>query len=396
MKPIAPLTRLIAALTAVTLFATAATAQPMGGRPQAGPTEVGVVTAQRETVPLTEIIPGRAVAFQENAVRPRVNGMITEIIYTPGQTVTPGTPLFRIESDVYEAAVLSAEASLTQATTTRDNATVNVQRLEQLSSNNTGTRTDLDTARATLATAEAALVTAQNNLDDARRELGWTTVTSPIQGIAGLPAVTIGDIVTANQTTGLVTVTRIDPIYVDLTEPAARLLSVRSRIEQGLLSRTDRVDVTLTLDDGQSSSYRGSLVAPGVSVSQTTASQTIRFQFDNPGGRILPGMFVRGDITVGTTDAILVPQRATSRANDGSLTVWVVGEGNKSQQLTLTSLGVTRNAWIVTSGIEEGAQIMVDGLNNMAAGRDVIPVPVTINELGLIEDMIPTSAQAGN
>lgn len=313
-----------------------------------------------------------------------------------GQTVTPGTPLFRIESDVYEAAVLSAEASLTQATTTRDNATVNVQRLEQLSSNNTGTRTDLDTARATLATAEAALVTAQNNLDDARRELGWTTVTSPIQGIAGLPAVTIGDIVTANQTTGLVTVTRIDPIYVDLTEPAARLLSVRSRIEQGLLSRTDRVDVTLTLDDGQSSSYRGSLVAPGVSVSQTTASQTIRFQFDNPGGRILPGMFVRGDITVGTTDAILVPQRATSRANDGSLTVWVVGEGNKSQQLTLTSLGVTRNAWIVTSGIEEGAQIMVDGLNNMAAGRDVIPVPVTINELGLIEDMIPASAQAGN
>ncbi|ARO13561.1 membrane fusion protein, multidrug efflux system [Ketogulonicigenium robustum] len=400
MKPTLPLRHLLTPLAILLLSAGMAIAQPMGGGGgfggrSAGPTQVGVVTAAVETVALTEVIPGRAVAFQESAVRPRVGGMITEILYVSGQDVTVGTPLFRIESDTYEAAVLSAEATLTQATTARDNAATNLQRLEQLSNNNAATRTDMDGARATFAAAQATLVNAQNALDDAQRELKWTTVSSPIDGIAGLPAITVGDIVTANQTTGLVNVTRIDPIYVDLTEPAARLLSVRTQIEQGQLSPKDTVDVTLTLDDGRSTSFTGALVAPEVAISQTTASQTIRFQFDNPQRRILPGMFVRGEITIGSTDAVLVPQRATSRANDGSLTVWVVGAGNKSEQRTLTSMGVTRNSWIVTEGLIAGDQIIVDGLSNMQAGRDVVPVPVTINALGLVED-VPATPQGGN
>lgn len=392
-RQIAPfLTVLLAALWIGT--GVAAQMGPPGGRgAPAGPTTVGVITVARETVALQEIVPGRALASEQSAVRPRVGGVITDMLYEPGAAVAVGTPLFQIEDEVFRANLAAAEAQLVQAQTARDNAAATVERVERLS--NSTTRVEGDTARATLASAEAQLINAQNARDNAARDLRHTIVTSPIAGIAGLPEVTIGDLVTANQATGLVTITRIDPIHIDLSEPSARLMSLRNQIEAGLLSANDSVDVTLTLDDGSSYAGAGRLIAPGITVSTSTGTQTMRFSFENPEARILPGMFVRGAVTLGTLEAILLPQRATSRGNDGTLTVWAVGPENKTVRRRLETMGATNNNWIVTAGLEDGDQVLLDGLRNMQEGREVIPTPVRINALGLVEDLEPATPPAG-
>lgn len=375
MPKTAPLFRTAFRLLMILTLAIGGAAQaqmgPGGRGAPTGPTTVGVITVTRESVDLQELVPGRALASEESLVRPRVGGMITAILYEPGASVSAGTPLFQIEDEIFRANLAATEAQLVQAQTARDNAAASVERFERLA--NSATRVDADTARATLASAEAQLINAQNARDNAARELRYTIVTSPIAGIAGLPEVTVGDLVTANQATGLVTVTRIDPIHIDLTEPSARLMSLRNQVEAGLLSPNDAVDVTLTLDGGGTYEGAGRLIAPGLNVSTTTGTQTMRFSFENPEARILPGMFVRGAVTLGSVDAILVPQRATSRGNDGSLTVWVVGADNKTERRTLQTMGETRNHWIVTDGLEEGAQVLLDGLRNMQVGREVVP-----------------------
>lgn len=382
--------RMVVLLTLAMASGAQAQMGPPGGRPPAGPTTVGVITVTSEPVALQEIVPGRALASEESLVRPRVGGVITAILYTPGASVAAGTPLFQIEDEIFRANLAATEAQLVQAQTARDNAAATVERIERLS--NSTTRVEGDTARATLASAEAQLINAQNARDNAARDLRYTTVTSPIAGIAGLPEVTVGDLVTANQAAGLVTITRIDPIHIDLTEPSARLMSLRNQVEAGLLSPNDEVAVTLTLDDGSSYAGAGTLIAPGITVSTSTGTQTMRFSFENPEARILPGMFVRGAVTLGTLEAMLVPQRATSRGNDGALSVWVVGAENKTERRTLQTMGAKDNHWIVTSGLEDGAQVLLDGLRNMQVGREVNPTPVRINELGLVEDLAPAGA----
>lgn len=354
------------------------------GRAPTGPTTVGVITVEKTQVPLTQIVPGRALASATSVVRPRVSGLITEILYEAGNPVQAGQPLFKIEDESFAASLRAAEAALLQAQTARANAQSTLERIERLGAS--ATRVEADSARAALAAAEAALVNSENTLRTATRDLGYTTVTAPLDGIISYPDVVLGDLVTANQAAGLATITRLDPIHIDLTEPAARLMSVRNQIEAGLISPQDSLHVKITLEDGSVHSGAGTLIAPGITVSPSTGTQTMRFAFENPEGRILPGQFVRGEITVGNVEAVLLPQRATSRGNDGSLTAWIVGEGSKTEQRRLTTQGARDNHWIVTSGLDGGEQVLVDGLRNMQLGREVIPTPVHINALGLVED----------
>ncbi|NIZ10891.1 efflux RND transporter periplasmic adaptor subunit [Pseudooceanicola sp. HF7] len=349
-----------------------------------GPAQVGVVTLEQSLVPYTVTLPGRAVAHDDTEVRPRVEGIIEEIAYRPGTRVAAGDVLFRLETDTYDLALLAAEAQRASARSAVAVAQSTVDRYNKLTSAAIS-QADRDGADATLASAQATLAAAEASLKSAQLNLDRTVIRSPIDGIVGLSDYSVGALVTANQSDPLTTVTRVDPIYVDVQESSARMLRNRARMESGALQPSDKVEIRLVLETGRIYEGTGTLVTPSTAVSTTTGTVDFRFEFDNPDRLLMPGQFLRVTAEVGKIEAILVPQRATSRSSDGTLTAFVAEDGT-ARQVTLTTQGAYQNAWIVTAGVEDGQRLVVDGLRNLAAGAQIAPVPVTIDADGIVRD----------
>ncbi|CAM9975264.1 unnamed protein product, partial [Chrysoparadoxa australica] len=331
--------KMMGAVLALTGSATIANAQfgPPGGMDM-GPLEVGVVELTLQEVPRVVTSPGRAVAFQEVAVRPRVGGVIEEVLYTPDQLLQVGDPLFRIDDSAYVAAEATARANVAMAEANLAVTQSAYDRAEQLAGRGY-TEAEVEAARASLAEAKATLDAAQAALDYAQIELSWTTVKSPIAGRADVATVSVGDLVTAGQADALTTIVQADPIYVDTVEASARILSVRKGIAEGALKQNDALEATLMLENEEVFRGVGKLVTAGNTVSTTTGTVTIRFKFDNPDHVVIPGMFVRGEVVIGTMQAFLVPQRAATRGNSGKLTAYIVGEDGTALQVTLEDDG---------------------------------------------------------
>lgn len=373
------------AASALLALATAASAQ------EVPPRQVGVIEMTVQSVPRIVTLPGRAVSGSEAVIRPRVGGIITDILYQPGTALEQGDPMFRIDATTYEANLSAAEAQVASATAAVTQAEAAHRRTQQLMGSGS-TQAQVEAALATLDQARASLQSADASRRLAQAELDWTTVRSPIDGMASVANVSVGDLVTAGQVEGLATVTRLDPIEVDMYEPSARMLAVIDEATEGRLQMNDKLQATLTLETGQTYEVTGELVAPGFSVSTSTGAVDTRFRFDNPRNLILPGMFVRGQVDMGRLRAFLVSQSATSRDRTGKLTAWVIRDG-KAQQRELTDSGTWRHHWIVTDGLVEGDLLAVDGLSGLTEGAEVVPVPVTFDESGVVRGLPPADAE---
>lgn len=373
-----------AALASAILSITPALAQAPEGMP---PKQVGVMEVATQDVPRVVTLPGRAVAVNETAIRPRVGGLVTEILYKPGTQLEAGAPMFRIEDTTYRANLASAEAQVASARAQVTQAQSAFNRTQQLLGSGT-TQAQVEEAQATLDQATAALESAEAARTLAQSELDWTLVTSPIAGIASVSAASIGDLVSAGQADAMATVTQLDPIEVDMYEPSSRFLSVLDDINDGRLRLNDELAATLTLENGREYQAVGQLVAPGVTVSTSTGSIDTRFRFDNPENLLLPGMFLRGQVDLGVTSAILVTQSAAVRDKVGNLSAWVVEDGKVTQR-QLTEDGSYRQQWIVTDGLEDGDMLVVDGAAGLVEGMEVVSVPVTVDDTGVVRDAAP-------
>lgn len=152
-----------------------------------------------------------------------------------------------------------------------------------------------------------------------------------------------------------------------MDEPSARLLSLRD-ISEGRLQLKETPKATLTLETGDTYAATGDLVAPGFTVSPSTGAVDTRFPFDNPRRLMLPGMVLRGQIELGTTEALLVKQNAATRSKIGQLTAWVMRDG-KALQVYLVDDDTYQNDWIVTEGLEPGEMPAVDNLAALPKAR---------------------------
>lgn len=346
---------------------------------------VGVIELTTQAVPRTLVEPGRAIASAEVDIRPRVGGTVTEIAYQAGQRVEAGDVLFRIERSTYEADLRAAEADLAAARAEVQVAEAALDRSERLLGTGTSQAT-LDTARSTLEQARATLQSATVARDLAQTDLERTTITSPITGVPGFALISVGDLVSANQADALATVTQLDPIDVEIWAPSARALSLIEDISLERVELAEAITATLTLETGRTFDASGTMVATAQTVSETTGSRATRFRFENPRHVLLPGMFVRSEVLLGSASAILVPQSATERARDGELTAWVVVDG-KAEQRSLQEIGTYEHGWIVTGGVADGELLAVDGLAALAPGLEVQTVPVRLDEDGVVHDL---------
>lgn len=347
-----------------------------GGAPP--PTGVSFVTVQEQPVALSTELPGRTAAFETSDVRPQVNGLVLARLFTEGDLVRAGEPLYRIDAAPYQAQVASARAALARARSTVASTAALARRYGELVKINAIARQEYENALAAAAQARADVAAQQAALRAAEIDVGRTTVRAPISGRIGRSIYTTGALVTAQQTAPLATIQRLDPIYIDIQQSSADLLRLREQVMAGQLSRAGATRVRLRLETGSMYPQEGTLRFADVTVDPTTGSQTIRAQVPNPTGLLLPGMFVRAVLPEGTqARAMLVPQRAVSRDERGNATVMVVGSANKAEPRVITAARTQGDSWIVTGGLKPGDRVIVEGGMMLRPGMPVTPSPWT-------------------
>jgi membrane fusion protein (multidrug efflux system) len=336
---------------------------------------------------LTSTLPGRAAAFQTAEIRPRVSGVIKEVAFKEGSEVKEGDLLYKIEDDTYRAAQAQSQASLQKAEAGVPTAKSNLARQERLVGSG-ATQVELENARVTLLQAEADVAQAKAALRSAEIELGLTEIRAPFEGVTTASQYSIGNVVTANQTESLMTLRRLDPIYIDLTESSVNLLRLREAINSGRVnqSKDGATDIRLTLEDGMDYPVVGKLDMSEMAVSQTTGTFSIRAVFDNPNKLILPGMYVRATVTVGTEEGYLIPQRAATRSANGQLSAKFVSTDGKVETRTFDDAQVSGNNWLVATGINDGDKLIVDGFQWIGDGAPVQPIEAKVNENGIVEE----------
>ena len=351
------------------------------GGPAAGPPQVSVVTVQPQAVTLTTTLPGRTTAFETSEVRPQVNGLVTARLFTEGDYVREGQPLYRIDSQPYQAQVASARAAVARARAAIASSAALQRRYGELVKINAIARQDYENAVTTAAQAQADVAAQQAALRSAQIDLARTTIRAPISGRIGRSVTTTGALVSAAQTNPLTTIQRLDPIYVDVSQSSADLLKLRQQIAAGDLARGGTAArVRLRLEDGSVYPIEGKLQFADVSVDPNTGTQTIRALFPNPKGLLLPGMYVRAELVEGTkSNAILVPVRAVTRDERGNPSVLVVGADGKLQPRQLTAPRTIGENWLVTAGLNPGDKVVMEGAMMLRPGMPVKAVPYNPN-----------------
>ncbi len=348
---------------------------------QAGPKPkpaVSVVTLHARAVSLTTDLPGRVTAYKVAEVRPQVNGVILKRAFIEGDTVHAGQLLYQIDPAPYQAAVASAQAGVAHAIATVRTAQSTVRRYRPLAAAEAISKQDLDNAVGTLSQNQADIASARAQLRTAEINLAYTRVTAPITGRTSRSAVTEGALVTANQTSLLVTVTQLNPIYVDIVQPSTTLLRLRRELAQGQL-KTDgnhQAVVRLVLEDGTAYDRTGELQFSEVQVDQGTGAVALRAIFPNDEGVLLPGMFVRGQIEEGVQqDAILAPQQGVTHNQRGEPVAMVVGADNKVELRTIKADRAIGADWLVQSGLHDGDRLITEGLQQIKPGEEVTITP---------------------
>ena len=346
-----------------------------GGMPAA---EVGVVTVTPGDVGLVTELPGRLEASRVAQVRARAAGIVLQRLFREGSDVRAGQPLFKIDSAPYAASYASAQAGLAKAQANAAQATALAQRYKPLVEANAISKQDYANAVAAQGTAEADVAAGKAAVQTAGINLGYANVVAPISGRIGRALVTEGALVGQGDATQLALIQQVDPMYVNFTQSATQVLELRRALEGGRLKRvagTQAASVRVVLEDGSEHSRTGRLLFSDLGVDPTSGQVTLRAEVPNPGGVLLPGMFVRVRLEQAKAgNAILLPQQAVTRSTQGD-TVMVVGGDGKATPRTVKIGNDQNGQWVILDGLKAGEQVMVDGFQKLRPGATVKPVP---------------------
>ncbi|MBH0088141.1 MULTISPECIES: efflux RND transporter periplasmic adaptor subunit [Pseudoalteromonas] len=351
-----------------------ATEQSQASAPKAVP--VGVLTLKSQALTLKKELPGRISAFQIAEIRPQVSGIVQSRLFVEGKEVKQGQALYQIDPATFEADLAASEASVARAEASIASSKSKASRYSELLKIKAVSQQDFDEADAAYKQANAELLTAKAQLKSAQINLNYSHVSSPISGQISKSSVTVGALVSANQSTALATVTQLDPIYIDLTQSSNELTQLKKAISSGALTvdSTSQTDVELIMEDGSVYPHKGTLQFSEVTVDPSTGSVTLRAKFSNPEKLLLPGMYARASIVEGVkAGAILAPQRGVSRNSKGEPTAMVVSKENTVESRVLKVDRTIGSDWLVTDGLMDGDKLIVEGLQKIRPGAPVNP-----------------------
>lgn len=337
--------------------------------PQMPPAAVTFAPAESETVTITRDLPGRIDALRVAEIRARVSGILLKREFIEGAEVKAGDVLFQIDPAPLEAARNSAAANLARAEAAAQQAENQVKRYRELVAVNAVSKQTADDSESAVTIADAEVRAATAALATAELNLGYASVTAPISGRIGKAQVTEGALVGEGDATRLAVIQQLDPIYFDFTQSSTDLLALKK-------SGADQSKVMLLLEDGSVYEHSGKLLFSEAFVDETTGMVSLRAEFPNPKRDLLPGMFARARVVQAVKEnAVTVLQRAVTRGQGGKGSVMVIDDQNKVHSRVITTGEMTGGKWIVTSGLNAGERVIIEGLQKAKPGAEVQPAP---------------------
>lgn len=345
--------------------------------PPPPPPEVGVVTVTPQNAPLTKDLVGRLSPLRSADVRARVPGVLLKRTYDEGTNVKQGQVLFQIDPSQLKATLDASLATLAQVQATSTNDRANAQRSRDLAKAGFISKAGLDNALAQERSSAALVQQARANVESARLNLGYASVTAPIDGRAGQQQVTEGALVGQGEATLLTTIEQIDPIYVNFTISVSDLNAMRAAQQQGsvTLSATNKATVEVMLPDGVTRAGTGTLDFAAAQVDPATGAVNLRAQIPNPQHVLLPGMFVQVKADLGKHNGVFIIPQAAVLGDTAGAYVMVVGQDGNVARRNVTITDMRNGDFIVTAGLKADDQVVVSGVQKVKEGAPAKAVP---------------------
>jgi multidrug efflux system membrane fusion protein len=335
------------------------------GPPPAVP--VGVATVKQRDFPVYLTGLGSVLAFNTVSLKTRIDGQITQVNFVEGQDVKQGELLIQVDPRPYNVALEQAQANLQRDEAQLNNAKVQYERMKALYAGGVIAKQDLDTQEASFGQYEGTIAADKAAIDNAKLNLVYTRITSPINGRIGLRQVDIGNYVTAASGSSMAVITQMHPISIIFTLPEDQLQSVREKMQKGTL----QVDVYSR--DDQTKLSTGKLLTIDNQIDQTTGTAKFKAVFENPENSLWPNQFVNVHLLLETRkEAITSPVSAIQRGPQGTF-VYLV-DNNNMVQVRPVQLALTQgNTVVIASGLQAGDRVVTDGQEKLQAGSRVQP-----------------------
>lgn len=324
--------------------------------------KLSTIVAQSISTPLYEKVQGRVNPFKIAEIRPQVEGIIEARLFTQGDYVAKGTPLYQIDADSYEIEVEAQQANVVEAENSYRKAQAQYERLKKLSETDFASKQNLDDARFGVGIAQGQLMSRKAQLSKAKLDLERTVVTAPIDGVIGEELISEGALVKPTDSSPLAVVRKVDQVYVDVQVPssiASRLVKEVNRSHQG---------INISLSNGQALS--GEVVYSAAYVDKETSNVILRAVVDNKERMLLAGEFVRAEIPVGNIEAFPIPSLAIKHKSTGEAYVLVVPNDQVEERLVTINSNANGFA-LVTNGLNDGEQVVVVGGDNVFPGVSI-------------------------
>src|SRR5262245_39491688 len=341
--------------------------------PPAAPPDVLVTPVVQQDVPVVKEWIGTLQGSVDAEIRPKVQGYILRRSYGEGTFVRKGEALFEIDPRQFQAAYDQASGTVGRTEAALAKTKVDVDRYTPLAAQKAVSQQELDNALAARDEATAALAAAKASQEQAKLNLQWSKVTSPIDGVAGIAKAQVGDLVDGNVV--LTAVSTIDPIRVNFSISEQEYMSAADRLNKAAKEGHGKVELELILADGSVYPQKGTAYALNREVDVKTGTIAVLGDFPNPDHTLRPGQYAKVRAVVDTKKgALLVPQRAVSELQ-GSFMVGVVKPDGTAEVRPVTVGPRLGNLWVIEKGLEPGDQVVVEGLQFVRTGSKVNAKP---------------------
>ncbi|MSQ71005.1 MAG: efflux RND transporter periplasmic adaptor subunit [Betaproteobacteria bacterium] len=324
-----------------------------------------VIEVAPRSVPILFDTVGQIEGSKEVEVRARVSGILQKRIYNEGELVLAGAPLFQIDPASFEIALAQARAQLAQESARNEQARRESGRLKVLAEQRAISQREFDDAMSALKLSDAGIQAAQARVREAELNLSYTQVTAPVTGLSGRAARSEGSLITAGSDSLLTTINQISPIWARFSLSESDLANLPN---QRLGSSTE---VRLTLPDGSLYEGKGRINFAATQIDPRIGTRQVRAEFDNARQRLLPGQFVRVQVTAGQRDHVfLVPQTAVLQTEKGYF-VFVLGPDSKAALRPVRTGAWVGKDWSILDGLNAGDRVVVDNLQKLQPGATV-------------------------
>ncbi len=333
---------------------------------QVSTAKVTVISIQPQSINFSENLPARVQAFRTAEIRPQVGGIIEKVLFAQGSEVKAGQPLYKINSETFEADVNSNRAGLNKAEAEVNRLKIQLERYQQLLPSNAISKQEVSNVEAQYRQAIADVAQMKALLARQNLNLQYATVRAPISGRIGKSFVTEGALVSQADSNTMATIQQIDRVYVDVKQSIGEYERLQAALQSGELSANNQKAVQILNSLGQRYNVTAKMLFEDINVDPETGDVTIRIEVTNPERKLLPGMYVRVNIErASVPQALLVPEQAIQRNMNGDPQVYVVNAKGGADVRSVELGQQYEQFYLINKGLKAGEKVVVEGIERI-------------------------------